>query len=469
MAAPNIPCRGLRAGAATPVRDAVPIVMAQQANSERTRRITPPRRTCPLRVLIPFAVLVSFSVLFVGIEELERFLNAGLPTGMRHALLTGIAALVTLAISALVYRVMHRQQQQLADTATQLTRLLEAYQENPQSAGRFENAHLVHCRHVPERAVPDCPSYTGPDERCWQVMALRHPGTDSRRPQLNIRDCQQCAVYRRSCPDELTELGEGINNLFYLLEQGAGRIGRMRDQILEKQKMAAIGQIAAGVAHEVCNPLSNISAVVQILRRRRETGVHAPQFDLIDRNVQRISGIVRQLTSFAQPVAEAWQPVDLDRIVSDVVTLLEVSIRVQEVEVRHERAASLPATFGNAAQLQQVALHLALNALDAMPHGGVLTLSTCRQDTNLVLTVGDTGTGISQEVGRHIFEPFYTTKEPGQGTGLGLAVTYGIVQEHGGTIDFDSQPGMGTTFTVTLPILDQPPDQHHAESNSAAC
>ncbi|MCB9867980.1 MAG: hypothetical protein H6816_15245 [Phycisphaerales bacterium] len=426
------------------------------------------RRTWPLRVLVPVVALVSFSVLFVGVQELERWLAPTMSTGLRHAVLTGMAALVTAGVSLMIYAVMRRQQQQLANTARQLTRLLEAYQEHPQSAGRFENPHLVQCGAEALCRRTGCPLPVVDGQRCWQVMALRHPEAGGDAAHLTLAQCQACPVYRRSCPDELTELGEGINNLLYLLEEGAGEIGRMRDQMLEKQKMAAVGQVAAGVAHEICNPLASISSVVQVLRRQRDLTPHAGQLDVIDRHIQRISQIVRQLIEMTRPATEAWAPVDLRPVLDEVASMLELNPQASGVTFAVDAPAGLPLTYGCPEHLRQMVLNLALNALDAMPDGGTLKLSAEARDGDLIVEVGDTGGGIAAAVGRRVFEPFYTTKEPGRGTGLGLTVTYGIVQEHGGTIDYVSRPGAGTTFTVAIPIADQPMEKRHAADDRIA-
>jgi signal transduction histidine kinase len=143
--------------------------------------------------------------------------------------------------------------------------------------------------------------------------------------------------------------------------------------------------------------------------------------------------------------------VDLGQTIDEAVGVLKLTPQARGVEICVVLPAVLPAIRGCPAHLYQMVLNLALNALDAMPSGGTLSLRVEEQDGNVVVSVADTGAGIAADVGRRVFEPFYTTKEPGRGTGLGLTVTYGIVQEHGGSIDYVSRPGVGTTFTVTIP------------------
>jgi len=129
------------------------------------------------------------------------------------------------------------------------------------------------------------------------------------------------------------------------------------------------------------------------------------------------------------------------------------------VSIRYTPTRKLPTTFGLSGQLQQLFINLLLNAYDAMPDGGELTIRVQRRVRKIVASVEDTGCGIAAEVGRRVFEPFFTTKEPGQGAGLGLAVCYNVVEKHGGRIDFDSTPAIGTTFTVEIPILTEPPTE----------
>jgi signal transduction histidine kinase len=232
----------------------------------------------------------------------------------------------------------------------------------------------------------------------------------------------------------------------------------MRAQLVEKEKMVALGQIAAGVAHEVGNPLSSISSIVQMLKRTNLEGATRTELDLIDTHVARITAIVRQMGRLARPARDTWEPLDVGEIIREAVRLISYDPRAESVEITCDCPPSLPRTYGLRDQLQQVFINLSLNALDAMPRGGTLQLSAQPQRGSIVVRVADSGSGICPDTGRRVFEPFVTTKEPGLGTGLGLAVSYGIVQKHGGTIDFESSVGEGTVFTVELPLMDSPPE-----------
>ena len=398
----------------------------------------------------------GLAVLFVGSDLLERVVFPSMSTGLRHSLLTAQAAIVTVLAGAGVYLVMRRQQGQLSKTAEELTRLLESFQNGARIQERFENPHRVHCRDVLECQRKECPAYDAPGERCWQVVALRRaPG---RPPSVDIHRCHACPVYQTSCPDKLTDLGESFNNLMFLLKEEVERNWRMRAAMVEKQKMAAIGQIAAGVADEVCNPLSSISSVAQMLRRSAPDPPVRDQLSVIEKHVQRISSVVRRLVSSSRVGTGRWETVDARKILEEALHLVSYDRRAREVDIVLDAPSSLPPTVGLRDQLQQVFFNLSLNALDAMPNGGRLTVRAAVEEGRIQVRVEDTGSGIAPEVERHVFEPFFTTKPPGHGVGLGLPVSYGIVQEHGGTIDFSSAAGKGTVFTVDLPVRDKAPD-----------
>ena len=409
------------------------------------------------RFVIPLAVVSTFAVLFVGWEVAERHFFPTLSVGTRHALLTLRAGVITAVASATVYLLMRRQQHRLAGTAERITGLLESYAARRSPAERFENPNLVHCRDVLNCQRRDCAMYDSPGRRCWQDIALRHNVGDQHIPEVTLQQCHECEVYRLSCPDKLTELGESCNNLMFLLEEEAKQVGTMRAQFVQKEKMVAVGQLAAGIAHEVCNPLSSISSIVQVLKRARSAGPRNEELELIETHVQRISATVRQLVSLSRPSVERWESADVGEILDDVVQLVTFDGRARQVDITFERPRSLPRTFVLHGQLDQVFINLSLNALDAMPDGGRLVIAVREEHGSIVVCVEDSGCGIGPETARRIFEPFFTTKEPGRGTGLGLTVSYSIVEKHGGSLDVTSTPGKGAAFRVEIPILSKAP------------
>lgn len=227
---------------------------------------------------------------------------------------------------------------------------------------------------------------------------------------------------------------------------------QLEQQLLQREKLSSIGLLAAGVAHEVNTPLAGISSYSQMLLQQIPD--NDPKHHLLQKiNAQtlRASGIVNNLLNFSRTADTRLQEVDLNKVLDDTLQLLETQLRNSGIEIDKMFSRALPAGYGNMARLQQVFMNLVLNARDAMPGGGRLTIRTHTLETSLVVEFADTGIGIRPEHIARIYDPFFTTKEVGQGTGLGLALSYGIIQEHGGRIFVESRPGEGTCFTVKLP------------------
>jgi two-component system NtrC family sensor kinase len=237
---------------------------------------------------------------------------------------------------------------------------------------------------------------------------------------------------------------------------------RMQAQITQADKLAAVGQLAAGVMHEINNPLATISACVAAIEGRLpETpwdGASSVQeyLAIIDKEVDRCTGIVDGLLDFSRPKGKSKGAVVLNQLVADTLFLLKHHQRFKHLTVALELDPAEPRAIGNAEQLIQVLMALTLNAVDALEEGGRLTLRTAagrgRAD-EVVVEVEDNGVGIPRADQSKIFEPFFTTKPPGRGTGLGLSICYGIIEDHRGRIEVDSAPGRGSIFRVFLPVL----------------
>jgi two-component system, NtrC family, sensor kinase len=232
----------------------------------------------------------------------------------------------------------------------------------------------------------------------------------------------------------------------------------LESQLSQADKLSSIGLLAAGVAHEVNTPLAVISSYAQMLSKQLQGDQQkSALLDKITRQTFRASEIVNNLLNFSRTNATEFQEVDVNRIIVETLTLLDHQFKTAKVRIDEELAAHLPTIQGNAGRLQQVFLNLFLNAKDAMPHGGTLRVATSNGDGVNVM-ISDTGTGIAQEHIQRIYDPFFTTKvspQDGQrrGTGLGLSVTYGIIQEHAGKIRVESSPAEGTTFYLEFPLM----------------
>ena len=236
---------------------------------------------------------------------------------------------------------------------------------------------------------------------------------------------------------------------------------RIQGQIMQSEKLAAIGQLAAGVMHEINNPLATISACVAAITGRLDDAAGAERaaveeyLELIDKEVDRCTRIVDGLLDFSRPKGKAKVRVVLNALVDETLFLMKHHQRFKRLTVARELDMTLPAAKGNAEQLTQLLMALMLNAVDAMDDRGKLTVRTGRSPARtgeVILEIEDTGVGIPRADRSKIFEPFYTTKPPGRGTGLGLSICYGIVEDHRGRIEVDSWPGRGTIFRVFLPV-----------------
>jgi len=229
---------------------------------------------------------------------------------------------------------------------------------------------------------------------------------------------------------------------------------KVADHLGRTEKLAAIGELVAGVAHELNNPLTGISTFAQLLL---EDNLQSEQFEsvsLIKREADRAIGVIRDLLLFARKADARDVPVDINTIVKHTVRLRALASRSSGIDVHMHLDESNPRVRGDEQKLQQVLLNLLVNAEVAMQAAQVrhLSITTQRKQRTVHVIVSDTGCGMTSSVSERVFEPFFTTKPPGEGTGLGLSVSYGIIQAHEGTISVDSTPGVGTTFTILLPL-----------------
>jgi len=217
-------------------------------------------------------------------------------------------------------------------------------------------------------------------------------------------------------------------------------------------RLATIGQLAAGVAHELNEPLSNILGFAQLVQKFPELPSQVfKDVERIIRAALHAREVVTKLMTFARPKLPVLSEVNLNQLVSDGLYFLASRCAKSGIELVRQLSPDLPEIVADSGQLHQVLVNLVVNAIQAMPNGGRLTITTKdNQDGTVSLFVSDTGVGMSDDVKKHIFVPFYTTKP--EGTGLGLSVVYGIVTAHGGSIKVESEPGKGSCFEVILPV-----------------
>jgi len=268
-----------------------------------------------------------------------------------------------------------------------------------------------------------------------------------------------------------SRLPEGDPPLVLLIGRDTTAERDMRARLVETERLAAVGELVAGVAHEVNNPLASISAYAQLLLR--DAALDPAQRDsveVIKGEALRASQVVRDLLSFARRSTPQREPVLLNQLVERTLRLRNYQLAATGITAELELAPDLPAVLGDARQLQQVVLNLITNSIQAMAplRGGTLRVVTRAADGDVVLEVSDTGRGIPAAARARVFEPFFTTKGEGEGTGLGLSVSYGIVAAHGGSIVLARTSASGTTFAVTLPAAGAAAEPSVAASAPAA-
>ena len=297
--------------------------------------------------------------------------------------------------------------------------------------------------------------------------------TNKRRPEDEL-NCGACGY--STCRDKAIAVYQGLAEaqmcLPYLIEQLEENVGALRQlhrelqdtqqQLIQSEKLASMGQLAAGVAHEINNPLGSILLYADMmLRETREETQHWTDLKMIVDEAIRCKHIVGDLLNFARQNQVSAQDTNLSALVMTVADELKEQPAFAQVEFRVNLGPELPVIQADPGQLRQVLVNLMSNAAEAMPEGGTLELSTRPSGTDQALvTVRDSGCGIPVENLSRLFTPFFTTKPIGKGTGLGLAIVYGIVKMHRGQLQVQSQPGEGTTFTITLPVRlveDRPP------------
>jgi two-component system NtrC family sensor kinase len=272
--------------------------------------------------------------------------------------------------------------------------------------------------------------------------------------------------------------GAEVSHVITVGEDITARVQANR-AVARTERLAAVGRLAAGVVHEINNPLATISACAEALESRVGEGIYGagPDVEELREYLQLIRGeafrckqITNGLLDFSRARAVEPAPVNVSEVVESAARLLAHQKRGAAIRIDVELAGDLPLVSGDMGQLQQAVIILAENAIDAMPEGGTLTLRTLREEFDeteeteaVVVEVSDTGQGIPEQIRERIFDPFFTTKEVGRGTGLGLAVCYGIVTEHGGRIGVESAVGRGSTFRIWLPATKIPDGDHPVE------
>ena len=238
----------------------------------------------------------------------------------------------------------------------------------------------------------------------------------------------------------------------------------LQQQLLTSEKLASIGLLSAGVAHEINTPLTGISSYVQLLQKKLSSSPHAQILEKIEAQTDRVARIIKNLLNFARSPSDfSFHRVNLKENLQEIISLIEYKLKTMNIKLELN-LSSLQPIWAQGERLQQVFINIILNAIDAMPNGGILKVDLFQRDTEAVINIQDTGTGIKKQHLSHIFDPFFTTKGIGKGTGLGLSISYAIIKEHEGHIAVESEVGKGSLFTISIPLdLDKRrPDKSNA-------
>jgi signal transduction histidine kinase len=254
--------------------------------------------------------------------------------------------------------------------------------------------------------------------------------------------------------DEIGQLSTSFNDMADELMARERSLKSAQLALVQSEKMAALGTLSAGLAHEVKNPLSAVLGYAQLSKRKlTQPDVLKKHLDTIESETRRCNEIISNLMQFSRQEKGEFTDVTVNEVIEKSVGIVDHQLGLNNVQVKMQLASDIPKIIGNPNQLQQVLMNLAINAQQAMePDGGTVDIATYFDDNKVYISVSDTGPGISEDVAEKIFEPFYTTKAAGEGTGLGLSVTYGIIRDHKGDIRVEKADSGGARFIIELPL-----------------
>ena len=288
-------------------------------------------------------------------------------------------------------------------------------------------------------------------ERVWQEVQEALKDRKPFQSSYRIRTVEGSVkwVWEQGC-GIFSEAGEVVGIEGYVVDITQQRA--LEDQLRKTERLAELGTLASGMAHEIGTPMNVILGRAELLMRKAQDERTRKGLETIVTQVERITKIMNQLLSFARKRPAVRQAVNLEAVMIDVLDVLQERLGKQHIQVKKTVSPHLPKVLADPDHMNQVLLNLILNACQAMGDGGTLSLALHPTDDAVELTVQDTGSGIAQEQLAKIFDPFFSTKAVGEGTGLGLTVVHGILQEHQGAIRVTSVPGQGTTFIVSLPM-----------------
>ncbi|HEX3043520.1 MAG TPA: ATP-binding protein [Bacillota bacterium] len=281
-----------------------------------------------------------------------------------------------------------------------------------------------------------------PDRNLIGVIAVARDLRELLRLQANQRDY----IVEKARAEALEERARELQAAY-------DKLKTIQAQLIQSEKMAAVGQLAGGMAHEINNPLGVILGFAQsITKRIPEADPLYRPLKSIEREAVRCKKLVGDLLTFSRAGKTQAEIIDINATIDETLSLIEAQTKVKDIEIIKDYTTAMPQITANKNQMQQVIMNLCNNAIDAMPNGGCLTICTRNNETQIQITISDTGHGMTEDVKNHLFEPFFTTKEIGKGTGLGLSLCYEIIRNHHGIIEVESEVGKGSAFKLKLPL-----------------
>jgi len=248
--------------------------------------------------------------------------------------------------------------------------------------------------------------------------------------------------------DEIGELAEGFNKM----AQDLGSLQSMEEKLSQAERLAAIGKFAAGIAHEINNPIGNMIGIAKLMQRDIQDKKLSEDIESIIKDADRCARITKDLLAYSRQSPPRKEMTSLNTIVDDTVNAIKHNLDSKSIEIRKELYADLPEIHVDALQISQVVNNILLNAVQSIESSGSITIKTVHLDNMAEISIADTGCGIDNDIKDKIFYPFFTTKAVGEGTGLGLAISYGIIQNHDGEIIAESRKGYGSAFRIRLPV-----------------
>ncbi|GBD95321.1 MAG TPA: GHKL domain-containing protein [Nitrospirae bacterium] len=385
---------------------------------------------------------------------------------------------------------------ELNDLDRQISGLMHHITEETDYGAGFFNPNLKKCYEVKNCTTEDCVCYGKGIIRCWQVTGTFCGGEVQGAFAQKYVKCTECNVFKEATPDPISRIGEQFNNMMYIaelknheIEKANKEITATQSQLLQQEKMASIGQLAAGVAHEINNPMGFISSNLGTLGKytnrltefiKSQTGVieslqsteasdrlkdtrRKLKLDYIFEDIEelikesvdgaeRVKKIVQNLKTFSRVDGAEHRHANINECIESTLNIVRNELKYKAVV--EKEYGEIPLTKCYPQQLNQVFVNLLVNAAQAIEKQGIIKIRTWNGDAFICVSISDTGQGIPEEKLNRIFEPFFTTKDVGEGTGLGLSITYDIVKKHKGEITVESEVGKGSTFTVKIPVVE---------------